>query len=77
MHAKPVLGKDLHELEGNFLLDPDDLPGGGSGGGASESGGGGGDMGGDRVFYGDPDSGGSEVSFDGVIIRSQYGRYLE
>lgn len=55
VYAKPVLGKDLHELEGDFLLDPADLPS------ASDSGGGGGGGGGgDSVFYGD-DSGGSEV----------------
>ncbi|CAN0428545.1 unnamed protein product, partial [Ectocarpus sp. 8 AP-2014] len=38
VYAKPVLGKDLHELEGDFLLDPADLPaateaGAGGGGG--------------------------------------------
>lgn len=56
VYAKPVLGKDLHELEGDFLLDPADLPT------APESGGGGGGGGGgaEAVFYGD-ESGGSEV----------------
>lgn len=57
VHTKPVLGKDLHELEGDFLLDPVDLP---AGGGGFESGGGGGGGGGGAVFYGD-ESGGSEV----------------
>lgn len=61
VHAKPVLGKDLHELEGDFLLDPADLPAGGSpepgsgGDGGTGAGGGGG-----AIFYGD-ESGGSEV----------------
>lgn len=52
VHAKPILGRDLHELEGDFLLDPDDLPA--TGGGSEPGGGGGGE-----IFYGD-ESGGSE-----------------
>ena len=68
VYAKPVLGKDLHEVEGDFLLDPADLPS------ASESGGGGGGGGGggaEAVFYGD-ESGGSEVraSFFCALCRS-------
>lgn len=60
MHVKPILGRDVHELGGDFLLDPDDLPGG-SGGSEPGGGGGGGDLGGERGFYGDPESGASEV----------------
>lgn len=62
VYAKPVLGKDLHELEGDFLLDPADLPS------VSDSGGGGGGGGGDSVFYGD-DSGGSEVRSRHVCVN--------
>ena len=68
VYAKPILGRNLQELEGDFLLDPDDLPasGGsdpGAGGGGSGGGGGGGVVvsGGGVLFYGD-ESGGSEVS---------------
>lgn len=64
MHAKPILGRDLHELDGDFLLDPDDLPGGG--GSEPGGGGGGGDLGGERGFYGDPESGASEVCRAGM-----------
>lgn len=60
MYAKPVLGKDLPELEGDFLLDPADLPNGGGGEPGGGGGGGGDGGGGEVVFYGD-ESGGSEV----------------
>lgn len=82
VHAKPVLGKDLHELQGDFLLDPDDLPtGGGSehGGGGSGGGGGGGGGGGSRsntVFYADG-SGESEVSCERLVARIPQGTPME
>lgn len=77
VHAKPILGKDLHELEGDFLLDPDLLAGseqvGGGGGGGGGAGGGGGGSGVSRggIFYGD-DSGGSEVSLGVAHPRERF-----
>lgn len=70
------MGRDLQELEGDFLLDPDDLParGGvdpGAGAGGGGGGGGGGVVsGGGVVFYGD-ESGGSEVREDSSLFSSE------
>lgn len=67
VHAKPISGRDLHDIEGGFLLDPEDTVA--EGGSEQGGGGGGGDLGGERGFYGDPESGNSEVHAGGRCVR--------